>query len=139
MSESFFCFEILYTLNENRNYEVYDHHLLILFYAFRTESDLKSENSYNKKLVACDVTDTVNRNRSIIEPNCELADENLLEHNSEVINSDERTEESLFLNNDVLDDGNLENGDASSMNQSGITNFEITSPLLLQNGEEKKS
>ena len=62
----------------------------------------------------------------------------MLEYNSEVINSDERIEENLFLNNNVLDDSNLENGDVSSMNQSGITNFEIKSPLLLQNCEEKK-
>ena len=39
---------------------------------------------------------------------------------TEVINSDERIEENLFLNNDVLDDDSLENWDVSSMNQSVI-------------------
>ena len=34
------------------------------------------------------------------------------------------------------DGGNIENGDVNCMNQSGITNFEITSPLLLRNDEE---
>ena len=53
-----------------------------------------------------------------------------------MINNDERIEENLFLNNDVLDDSHIENGDVNSMNQSGITDFEITSPLLLQNDEE---
>ena len=60
----------------------------------------------------------------------------MLGYNSEAINNDETIEENLFLNNHVLDDDNLENGVVSSMNQSGITDFEITSPLLLQNKEE---
>ena len=42
----------------------------------------------------------------------------------------------MYLNNDVLDDDSLENGDVSSMNQSGFTDFEIASPLLLQKDEE---
>ena len=42
------------TPNKNRNYEVYAHHLLIPFYPFQTESDLKSDNSYTKKLAALD-------------------------------------------------------------------------------------
>ena len=53
-----------------------------------------------------------------------------------MINNDERIEENLPLNNDVLDNDNLENGDVSFMNQSGITDFEITSTLLFQNDEE---
>ena len=57
-------------------------------------------------------------------------------YNTQVINNNERIEENLFLSNDVFDDDNLENGDVSSMNQSSITDFEITIPLLLQNDEE---
>ena len=41
-----------FTPNKNKNYNVYAHHLLILFYPFRTKSDLKSYNSYTKKLAA---------------------------------------------------------------------------------------
>ena len=48
-----------------------------------------------------------------------------------MIYNDERNEGNLFLNNDVLDDDNLENGDVSSMIQSGITDFVTASPLLL--------
>ena len=40
-----------------------------------------------------------------------------------MVNNDERIEENSFLTNDVLD--NEENEDVSSMNQSGITNFEV--------------
>ena len=52
-----------------------------------------------------------------------------------MINNNERIEENFFLDNDVLDDGNLEN-DVSSMSPCGITVSEITSPLLLQNDED---
>ena len=41
-----------FTSDKNKNYNVYAHHLLILFYPFRTKSDLKSYNSYTKKLAA---------------------------------------------------------------------------------------
>ena len=53
-----------------------------------------------------------------------------------MISNDERIEENSFLNSDVLDDDSIDNRDASSTNQSGITDFEITSPLSLQNDEE---
>ena len=105
-----------FTPNENRNYEVYPHHLIILFYRFRTESYLKSDNSYTKKLAASDVIDIINRNRAIVEPYCGLFDEDLLRYKTKVINNDERIEEKLFLNNDVLKDENIENGGISSMN-----------------------
>ena len=65
----------------------------------------------------------MNRNRSIIETYCEVDDEAL--YNTEVINNDERIEENSFVTNDVLDNDSIENGDVSSKNQSGITNFEV--------------
>ena len=114
-----------FTPNDNRNYEVYSYHLLILFYPLRTETNLKSDNSYSKKIAARDVTYIVNSNGSIVEPYCELVDEALLRYTTEVINSDERIEENLFLNNDVLDDSHIENGDVNSMNQSGITDLRL--------------
>ena len=49
-----------------------------------------------------------------------------------MINNDDRIGENSFLN-DVLDDDNIENGNVSSMDESDIIDFEITSPLLLQN------
>ena len=53
-----------------------------------------------------------------------------------MINNNERIAENFFLDNDVLDDGNLENDDVSSMSPCGITVSEIKSPLLLQNDED---
>ena len=69
-----------FTPSKNRNYIVYAHHLLILFYTFLTESGLKSDNIYNNKLAAPDVMEILNRNRSFIEPYCELVDEALLRY-----------------------------------------------------------
>ena len=66
--------------SKNRNYIVYVHHLLIPFYTFLRESGLKSDNIYNNKLAAPDAMEILNRNRSVIEPNCELVDEALLSY-----------------------------------------------------------
>ena len=62
----------------------------------------------------------------------ELVGEALLRYNIEVINNDERIEKNSFLNNDVSDDKNTENGSVSSVTQSGIIDFEITKLFLLQ-------
>ena len=48
-----------------------------------------------------------------------------IRYNTKVVNNDERIEENSFLTNDVLDNDSIENEDVSSMNQSGITNFEV--------------
>ena len=79
MPESPFCLRY-FTPNKNRNYEFYANHLLILFYPFRTESNLKSDNSYTKKFTAFDLIYIVNGNRSIIELYCELVDEALIRY-----------------------------------------------------------
>ena len=57
-----------FTPNKNRNYEVYAHQ--ILFYPLRTESGLKSDSSYTKKLAAHNLIDIVKRKRSIMEHYC---------------------------------------------------------------------
>ena len=64
-----------FTSNKNKNYGAYAHHPLILFLQFRTESDLKSDNSFTRKPAEHDVIGIVNRNKSIIEPYSELLDE----------------------------------------------------------------
>ena len=113
MLESSLCFEIFYTRIEAIKFMTT---IFWLFYPFRTETDVKSDNSYTKNPAPRNVTGTANRNRSIIEPYCKLVDEALLRYNSGVINNDKRTEENLFSNNDDLDD---------DMNRSSITNFKI--------------
>ena len=98
---------------KNRNYEVYAQYLHFLFNPFQTELDLKIENSCTKKLKAPDVIDIVNRNRSIIEPYCELFDEAMLSCNSEVINNDQALKKISFY---VLDHSRTENKSVGCMN-----------------------
>ena len=102
---------------KNRNYEVYAQYLHFLFNPFQTELDLKIENSCTKKLKAPDVIDIVNRNRSIIEPYCELFDEAMLSCNSEVINNDQALKKISFY---VLDNSRTENKSVGCMNQGDI-------------------
>ena len=102
---------------KNRNYEVYAQYLHFLFNPFQTELDLKIENSCTKKLEAPDVTDIVNRNRSIIEPYCELFDEAMLSCNSEVINNDQALKKISFY---VLDNSSTENKSVGCMNHGDI-------------------
>ena len=115
-SESTFCFEIK-KKKKKRNYEVYAQYLHFLFNPFQTELDLKIENSCTKKLEAPDVIDIVNRNRSIIEPYCELFDEVMLSCNSEVINNDQALKKISFY---VLDNSSTENKSVGCMNQGDI-------------------
>lgn len=78
----------------------------------------------------------MNINRSNIKPYCELVDEAFLRYNTELINNDERIEESLLVNNKVLDGNSTENEAGDCMSESGIIDLEIRSPLLLHSDEE---
>ena len=55
--------------NKSRKYENYAHHLLLLFYPIRNEADFKVAMSpgWTNKFAESGVTDTVNRNRAIVE------------------------------------------------------------------------
>ena len=57
----------LFTPNKDKNYEIYAHHLLMLYYPFRKGSDLKSGSppSYTNKLAEVDVLEIVNENRQV--------------------------------------------------------------------------
>ena len=61
------CFS---TPNKSREYENYAHHLLLLFYPFRNEADFKvgMPPGYTDKFAEPGITDTVNRNRVVVEP-----------------------------------------------------------------------
>ena len=55
-----------FTPNKNRDYERYAHHLLLLFYPFRDESDLKVgiSPSYTNRIAKPGVIDIINTNRA---------------------------------------------------------------------------
>ena len=60
----------LFTPNKKREYELYAYHLLMLYYPFCKESDLKSGSapSYINKLAEPGVIWIVNENRTKTEP-----------------------------------------------------------------------
>ena len=60
--------------NENLLPEDYTHHMLILYYPFFNESDLKLNNSYLLKNNNLGVLNIVNRNREIFEPASDIVD-----------------------------------------------------------------
>ena len=79
-----------FTPNKNREYESHAHHLLLLFYPFRDESDLK----VGMNLVAePGVIDIINTNRALIKPFSDAADETLLQYNQTEMNNSEATKQ----------------------------------------------
>ena len=62
-----------YTPNKHKFPEKYAHHMLMLFYPFRSEElDLKEAGSYVAKLNNSEVIEIVNRNRTAFEPEGDL-------------------------------------------------------------------
>jgi len=65
-----------YKPNQNKNPEAYAHHLLFMFYLFRKEEELLSENSsYIEKLNKPEVLTTINRNQQLIQPFSDIVQE----------------------------------------------------------------
>ena len=67
--------------NTNRNAEEQAHHLPFSFYLFRHEGELKCppvSGTYLLKLQQPSVLDVVNRNRHIMEPYSDIADDALV-------------------------------------------------------------
>jgi len=62
--------------NKNLNPERYAHHLLMCYYPFRSEEELKLE-TYMEKLIQPDVLHIVNENKMIVEPYGDMVDEAL--------------------------------------------------------------
>ena len=71
-----------HTPNPVSNPEGYAHHLLMLFYPFHNEHDLKSQedNLYSSKLRKPDILKKVNRNKAKFEPFGDVVDTVLMSH-----------------------------------------------------------
>ena len=89
---------LLFTPNKGKDYELYAHHLLMLYYLFQKESDLKSGSapSYTNKLSKVDILQIVNENGQKVKPYANLVDEALIRHNTEVFIVDRGFLTSLF-------------------------------------------
>ena len=78
-----------FTPNKNRDYESYAHHLLLLFYPFRDESDLKVgiPPSYTNEIAEPGVIDIINTNRALVEPFSDAVGEALLQYSQTEMNN----------------------------------------------------
>ena len=88
------------TFNKELQPEKYAHHLLVLYYPFRKESDLQLDGSYCKKLSDSNVANIVETNRSLFEPNANEIDAALILVASASERSDDTVENSNTLDND---------------------------------------
>ena len=81
-----------FTPNKNKNIELYDHHVLLLYFPFRSESEFKVGHppSYTNKLGEPGVTEILNQNRNKIEPYSELVDNALMDSNMELRGNEEQ-------------------------------------------------
>ena len=84
-----------FTPNKNRDYESYAHHLLLLFYPFWDESDLKVglPPSYTNKTAEPGVIDIININRALIEPFSDAVDEALFQYSQTEMNNGKAMEQ----------------------------------------------
>ena len=100
-----------HTPNPAVNAEAYAHHLLILFYPFRKESDLLCEDNltYISKLNNEEVTVTVNRNKMIFEPWGELVESSLRQFSFRPRTDQFADQENYFVENEVTQNNENEN------------------------------
>ena len=66
-----------YVPNKHTKPEEYAHHILFMYYPFRDENDLKSNNSYVEKLNQPNVLEVINLNRMKVEPYATLVEDAL--------------------------------------------------------------
>ena len=113
------CVLRYYVPNQHKYPEKYAHHLLFMFYPFRSEEDLKSadSNTYSDKLKEPSVMDLINRNKNIFEPYGDLVDSALLNlHTSLLTNQDAFSQqENDQVENELLSTSNeIESEDPSA-------------------------
>ena len=116
-----------HTPNPVTHAEAYAHHLLMLFFPFRNESDLISEvdNSYTSKLNEPDILSIVNSNKQLFEPFGDVVDRALMNFTSQ-----SRTDCYAQQENDaVLDelgDGTCETDSDDIISEDPINNIQQT-------------
>ena len=122
--------------NPHKDFEHYAHHLLFMFFPFRSESELSSGDPplYSKKLSESGVLDLINANKMQIEPYNELV-ENALFYYHDSLNSNldvfaqqenEEVEEELHQNN--VEDNEISNNPHCDFNATS-RNLNVLSVL----------
>ena len=124
-----------YEPNKIKRPEDYAHHLLFLYYPFRSEDELVSQNSqtYIEKLQEPGVIDVINTNKTLIEPFSEIVDEafeQFLNTNVSVPDAYSQQENAEVLDQLPL---NVEDDDDLIEQESLNANISIVSTLLTDN------
>ena len=105
-----------YTPSQHKSPEKFAHHMLMLFYPFRSEEkDLKISGSYVCKLNEPEINEIVNRNKYIFEPNADIVELVLhnyqedVQHNQDAHAQQENEEVTRLLNESISAEEDEEN------------------------------
>ena len=84
--------------NCHKHLEKYAHHLLFMFYPFRNEQDLMSDNSgtYCEKLQEPGIIDIINRNKLVFEPYGNLVESTLLNLRTNLASNQDSYNNNMF-------------------------------------------
>lgn len=140
-----------YTPNQHKFPEKYAHHILMLFYPFRSEeTDLKLSDSYVLKLNEPAVIEVVNRNKHIFEPDADLVELVLqnyrddLEHNQDHFAQQENEEvielinENLEEEPDEVFDDSENHGTFTNRTHDLLSDVELSSCLRSLNQKQRE-
>ena len=123
------------TPNKNRDYESYAHHLLLLCYPFRDESDLRVglPPNYTNEIAESGVIDIINTNRALIELFTDVVDEALLQYGQTVMNKSEAMEK---IENEEMQNVSLNETYAQSTQNDRAIDVSILQPYFLVSDDE---
>ncbi|XP_066912801.1 uncharacterized protein [Clytia hemisphaerica] len=106
----------LHEPNRNKHPEDYAHHLLMLYYPFRNENELLSQehNSYTQKLCEPGVVEMIERNRALIQPYSGLVDDALVRFRTDItLNMNDFEQQENDETNAELESNTANNNDES--------------------------
>ncbi|XP_066928370.1 uncharacterized protein [Clytia hemisphaerica] len=106
----------LHEPNRNKHPEDYAHHLLMLYYPFRNENELLSQehNSYTQKLFEPGVVEMIERNRALIQPYSGLVDDALVRFRTDItLNMNDFEQQENDETNAELESNTANNNDES--------------------------
>ena len=118
-----------YTPNKNKHPEKFAHHMLMLFYPFRSEeADLKIDGSYVLKLNMDEVKDIVNRNKQFFEPDGDLVNLVLQNYRDDMVHNQDSFAQQE--NEEVMDLMNIDQGSSEDDNNDNDTEEQSFAPFV---------
>ncbi|XP_057310099.1 uncharacterized protein LOC130648095 [Hydractinia symbiolongicarpus] len=141
----------LYTPNKHKYPELYAHHLLMLYYPFRNECDLKSaSDSYVEKLNEPGVLSIINKHKQTFEPFSDLIDTALSNLRTDLLTNqdaftahenDEVQDEMIETIDEIVDDENVvfdSEINVSTNNSEFLSNAELNPMISSLNYKQRQ-